>query len=157
MVSPIISDTLIDPSKEITELYKSRNSTQADVVEVVEQHFRELLSPQDAFLEIPPLSISHPPPNHRKRRLIRFMGMVQDTSAFPEVYLSVLEDGSCGGWGIYENSSQSQNNENAEPGTIDYSKLRERDSVWAVTVPGQTRWTEQVCAICIADDETKYL
>lgn len=79
--------------------------------------------------------------------------MVQDTSTSPEVYLSVLEDGSCGGWGMYENSLQSQTVDDGEAATINYSMLRERDSVWAVTVPGQTRWMEEVCFQTVANSD----
>ena len=70
--------------------------------------------------------------------------MIQDTSASPEVYLTSLEDGSCGGWGIYENTLQARDVDEQEHVTIDYSKLGERESVWAVTVPGETIWSQNV-------------
>ena len=66
--------------------------------------------------------------------------MVQDTSASPEVYLSQLDDGSCGGWGIYENSASSGDLEEI----FDYSKLKERGIVWAITVPGTPKWLQEV-------------
>jgi len=72
--------------------------------------------------------------------------MIQDTSASPEVYLTSLEDGSSGGWGIYEHTIQSRGEEQEYP-TIDYSKLGERESVWAVTIPGETSWSQQVSIV----------
>ena len=75
--------------------------------------------------------------------------MIQDTSASPEVYLTSLEDGSCGGWGIYEHSEQSRGVEQEYP-TIDYSKLGERESVWAVTVPGETTWAQDVSTLLLS-------
>ncbi|KIM33578.1 hypothetical protein M408DRAFT_326263 [Serendipita vermifera MAFF 305830] len=140
MVSTLISDTILDPSKEINALYSSQNPS--EFVKLVETHFKQILSPHDAFYQIPPLNASYPPSLHTKRRIARFYGMIQDTSASPEVYLTSLEDKTCGGWGIYENSSSSPEAEH-EHGTIDYSKLGERESVWAVTVPGETMWSQE--------------
>jgi len=69
--------------------------------------------------------------------------MIQDTSASPEVYVKSLEDGSCGGWGIYEQGLRSRGEEQEYP-AIDYSNLGERESVWAVTIPGETLWAQDV-------------
>ena len=66
--------------------------------------------------------------------------MVQDTSASPEMYLSSLHNGSCGGWGMYEESVSSGDSEEV----FDYRKLKERDIVWAITVPGTTEWLQKV-------------
>jgi len=65
--------------------------------------------------------------------------MVQDTSASPEVYLSSLNDGSCGGWGMYEDSASARGLEEK----FDYGKLKERGIVWAITVPGTTKWLQK--------------
>lgn len=139
MVSPILYDTITNPSNEIKQLYKSQSAP--EFVNIVENHFKELLSPQDAFYQIPPLGVSHPPPLHRQRSLVRFMGMVQDTSASPEVYLSELDDGSFGGWGIYENQVPTEQDVNDDRvAAVDYSKLRERETVWVVTLPAQSGW-----------------
>jgi hypothetical protein len=73
------------------------------------------------------------------------MGMVQDTSASPEVYLSELEDGSFGGWGVYENQTVPEKDTHEDHITaIDYSKLRERETVWVVTLPAQSEWAQDV-------------
>ena len=66
--------------------------------------------------------------------------MVQDTSASPEMYLSSLYDDTCGGWGMYEDSASSGDPEEV----FDYRKLKERDIVWAITVPGTTKWLQKV-------------
>ncbi|KAG8758232.1 hypothetical protein FRC14_000479 [Serendipita sp. 396] len=139
MVSTVLLDTLQDPSKEINGLYSGQNPD--EFITTVEQHFKQLLSPHDAFYQIPPLSSSHPPIAHRQRGLVRFEAMVQDTSASPEVYLGIMENGSHGGWGIYEHTIRPTDRDTDEP-TLDYNQLRERSSVWAVTIPSQTKWSE---------------
>lgn len=63
--------------------------------------------------------------------------MVQDTSPSPEMYLSKLKGGNCGGWGITE---QDVNNENSN---YAYADLQECTVVWAVTVPGESDWLLQ--------------
>lgn len=65
--------------------------------------------------------------------------MVQDTSASPKMYLSSLDDGSCGGWGMYEDSASAGDLEEI----FDYSKLKERGIIWAITVPGITGWLQK--------------
>jgi hypothetical protein len=50
MVSTLISDTLLDPSKEINDLYKSENAS--DFVRLVESRFKGILSPHDAFYQV---------------------------------------------------------------------------------------------------------
>lgn len=72
---------------------------------------------------------------------MRFQAMVQDTSQSPEIYVSVTED-NYGGYGLYE--KEAQNAEDSFGEHIDYSKLKEREVVWAVTVPGQTPWMREV-------------
>jgi hypothetical protein len=52
MVSPIISDTVVDPAGEIRRIYKSQDASHSDLAGAVETHFRELLSPQDVFLQV---------------------------------------------------------------------------------------------------------
>ncbi len=61
--------------------------------------------------------------------------MVQDTSPSPEVYLSSLQGGKCGGWGLAEDTVD----ENGKP-DIDYDKLKDRNVLWAVSIPGQSEW-----------------
>jgi hypothetical protein len=65
--------------------------------------------------------------------------MVQDTSSSPEMYLSKLRDGKCGGWGL-SHSSQGDG-DNPE---FDYNDLRDCIVLWAVSVPGETEWYQSV-------------
>lgn len=64
-------------------------------------------------------------------KLVQFRGMVQDTSASPELYLSKLKGGRYGGWGAHET---------IDGGAVDYSNLRECTRYWVVSIPGQTQW-----------------
>ena len=59
--------------------------------------------------------------------------MVQDISS-PEIYLSRLPDGRCGGWNLYQDQVIST------PADIDSRDLRECSVFWAITVPGESRW-----------------
>lgn len=87
--------------------------------------------------QIPPLTPSRPLASYRDRALIRFRAMVQDTSPSPEMYLSKLRDGRCGGWGL---SDSSQND--GDDANFDYNDLRDCVVLWAVSVPGETEWYE---------------
>jgi hypothetical protein len=89
------------------------------------------------------LDVNHPPESFtHNRSLVRFHGMVQDTSSSPEMYLASLNENKCGGWGISQNMPSSE-----WPSTFDYCDLKEATALWAVTVPGQTDWrTEELTA-----------
>ena len=64
--------------------------------------------------------------------LVRFRGMVQDTSTSSEMYLSKSKGGACGGWGIELAED--------EDGHVEFSDLRECAVLWAVSVPAQSAW-----------------
>jgi hypothetical protein len=69
--------------------------------------------------------------------------MVQDTSESPEVYLASMPgSGTCGGWGLSDDASQRE--DVLENSPLDYSNLRERSVVWAVSVPGESQWVSEV-------------
>ena len=59
--------------------------------------------------------------------------MIQDIPS-PEMYLSRLPGGRCGGWSLYE--------ELATPNSIhvNFRDLRECSVFWAITVPGESQW-----------------
>ena len=61
--------------------------------------------------------------------------MVQDTSLSPEIYLSKLRDGKCGGWGLTDTSQGESDDSN-----FNYNHLRDCVVLWAVSVPGETEW-----------------
>ena len=73
--------------------------------------------------------------SYRSGSLIRFKGMIQDTSCSPEVYMSSFSETLPGGWGI-ENISHTEHAELK----LDHTKLGERDVVWAISIPGETQW-----------------
>ena len=50
MVSTLISDTILDPSKEINNLYRSQNSS--NIARLVESRFKENLSPHEALYQV---------------------------------------------------------------------------------------------------------
>ena len=83
--------------------------------------------------KIPPLSLNYPPGVHPDRSLVRFHAMIQDVPS-PEVYLSSLPDGRCGGWGLYEDMTT--------PNSVDikFHNLRECSVFWAITIPGESQW-----------------
>ena len=61
---------------------------------------------------------------------------VQDTSPSPEVYLSLLQDGHPGGWGLAEKAG--------DQGPLEVQHLRQREVVWAISVPGESPFVAEV-------------
>lgn len=60
--------------------------------------------------------------------------MVQDTSLSSEMYLRKSNKGSMGGWGVYDESDDSGEQD------VEYGDLRECSVLWAVSVPGESSW-----------------
>lgn len=85
------------------------------------------------------LNVQSPPHSHPDRSLVRFRGMVQDTSPSSEMYLSRFNNGRCGGWGIEDIGN---GNEQGSEG-VNYDSLRECAILWAVSVPGESPWCTQ--------------
>ncbi|THH10835.1 hypothetical protein EW145_g1055 [Phellinidium pouzarii] len=69
--------------------------------------------------------------------MVSFRAMVQDTSCSPEIYLSSGNDLQCGGWGLEDDYSQPNSEQ------PDYTKLKERTLLWAVNIPGESRWCSE--------------
>jgi hypothetical protein len=70
---------------------------------------------------------------NKTRPLVQFRGMVQSTGH--EVYRSVIPPAKLGAWGLSE--------EDEGDGLINtdtHPILDDRNSVWAVSVPGETEW-----------------
>ncbi|KAG6910910.1 hypothetical protein DXG01_006593 [Tephrocybe rancida] len=136
MVSSLLADALADPTAVLNGL----NSDDLDAFPAaVTEHFKQIFRTQNAFTEIPPLTV---PENHADREIVRFRAMVQDTSASPEMYLARRTGGRWGGWG--------QADDDNATATIDYADLRECTVLWAVSVPGESAW----CASIIDDADT---
>jgi len=96
--------------------------------------------------QIPPLTPSCSLSSYRDRALVRFRAMVQDTSSSPEMYLSKLRDGKCGGWGLSD-SSQGDGDDTE----FDYNDLRDCIVLWAVSVPGETEWYQSASSGNLTD------
>ncbi|KAN0123436.1 Mini-chromosome maintenance replisome factor domain containing protein [Russula decolorans] len=134
MVSSLLVESLSSPTDVLLSFY---NTYDRDAInefpKAVAKHFSDIFRTEEAFLEIPHLTPlrCH---SYRDRALVRFRALVQDTSPSPEIYLSKLRDGKCGGWGLSD-SSQPE-------GDIDFVNNDLRDCVvlWAVSVPGETEW-----------------
>lgn len=63
---------------------------------------------------------------------------VQDTSISPELYPSVLSDDSPGAWGLAESTVL------IDSSLPDLQSLRQREVIWAVTVPGESPFISEV-------------
>lgn len=72
--------------------------------------------------------------------LVKFRAMVQDTSCSPEMYLSSLSESACGGWGLDSLVELPAGNFDLRSNS---NVLKERDVVWAVSVPGQGHWCDR--------------
>ncbi|KDQ60574.1 hypothetical protein JAAARDRAFT_31540 [Jaapia argillacea MUCL 33604] len=136
MVSSLLADALRDPTSSLSHLYPSTGD-KSNFPALVSRHYSQIFKTQEAFEEIPTLDVNYPPKSHQPRSLVRFRAMVQDTSPSPEMYLSEVGEGACGGWGMDATLNES------EIGILDYSKLKECTVVWAVNVPGETDWCKQ--------------
>ena len=62
--------------------------------------------------------------------------MIQDIPS-PEMYLSRLPGGRCGGWNLHQDLAVSTSVD------VDFRNLRECYTFWAVTVPGESRWNAE--------------
>ncbi|EPQ58258.1 hypothetical protein GLOTRDRAFT_104173 [Gloeophyllum trabeum ATCC 11539] len=133
MDASAVSDALSDPSNSLLELYNSRNESE-DFPAVVYEHFSNLFRAPDVFHTIPALSVKNPPEAHAEGALVRFRAMVQDTSQSPEMYMSRLADGRCGGWNL-ESTAEEEVLRQSE-----YASLRECTVIWATSVPGEADW-----------------
>lgn len=87
-----------------------------------------------ANLQIPSLVVGRGPDRFEPHSLVRFRGMVQDTSYSPEMYLATEDIGGStqvAGWGL--GSSQEVSAENMD-------SLRDCTVLWATTPPGESYW-----------------
>lgn len=54
MVSPVLFDTILDPSKELRELFVDQDHNGFGAI--VERHFKQILLPHEAFYQVPGLT-----------------------------------------------------------------------------------------------------
>ncbi|KAJ3855237.1 mini-chromosome maintenance replisome factor-domain-containing protein [Lentinula lateritia] len=134
MVSSVPFDILNDPQAAIQELFDQHLQSQSSVEfhSVLSNHFQEIFD-QGERLELVNFARTSSNSSSTSPRLVQFRGMVQDTSASPELYLSQLREGKYGGWGAHESMDEH----------IDYSNLRECTRYWVISVPGETEWARQ--------------
>ncbi len=85
--------------------------------------------------QIPVLSTKCPPETYPHRSLVRFRGMVQDTSPSTEMYLYKSHDGKVGGWGIERQVDDAELLQE-----VDYACLRESTILWVTSIPGESPW-----------------
>jgi hypothetical protein len=152
MVSAHLVDTIRDPSRFIIDLYDEGRGTEPDFPARVTSHFATVFHTQDSIQQvrarctrtsprlgthvstkIPSLSLDNPPDVHLNRSLVRFRAMIQDIPS-PEMYLSRLPGGRCGGWNLYQDLTAPSSVD------IDFHDLQECSVFWAITVPGESRW-----------------
>ncbi|KAH9049897.1 mini-chromosome maintenance replisome factor-domain-containing protein [Lactarius hengduanensis] len=133
MVSSLLSEALSSPTDVLLSFYDAYDREALDdFPKAVAKHFSDIFRTEEAFSEIPPLIPSR---SYNDRALVRFRALVQDTSLSPEIYLSRLRDGKCGGWGMTEAPQGDGDNSD-----FDYNHLRDCSVLWAVSVPGETEW-----------------
>ncbi|KAJ3783713.1 hypothetical protein GGU11DRAFT_783438 [Lentinula aff. detonsa] len=147
MVSSVPFDILADPQAAIQELFNEHLQSQSttEFSSFLSDRFKEIFGEEERLDLIPhlssayfardqlPSSTSSSNPLSSLPKLVQFRGMVQDTSASPELYLSQLKDGKYGGWGAHDAIDQ----------PVDYSNLRECNRYWVVSVPGESEWVGQ--------------
>jgi len=151
MVSAHLVDAIRDPSRIIIDLYDEGRSGGVDFPARVTSRFATVFHTQDSIQQVsailvcdrpwglrlrskvPPLSLNYPPDAHPDRSLVRFHAMIQDIPS-PEMYLSRLPEGRCGGWNLYQDLALSTSTD------IDFCDLRECAVFWAITVPGESYW-----------------
>ncbi|KAF8582639.1 hypothetical protein K439DRAFT_1635083 [Ramaria rubella] len=140
MVSALLNDALRDPVAVILTCLNGLNDQQpaaSDQPTRVARLFHSVFKDIDALKQIPATDFTHTPESYANKRhpLIRFRAMVQDTSASPEIYPSLLRNARPGGWGLAEVA--------ADEDLLDLQHLKERDVVWAISVPGESSFVAQ--------------
>ncbi|PWY99761.1 hypothetical protein BCV70DRAFT_206752 [Testicularia cyperi] len=148
------TSALAKPLETVQSIYaKAQDKSAASVVKVVESHFRDTFSSDDARAKIPTLSPSSiasllaPPSSNTapsaSHPLVRFRCMVQDTGLGTEVFLAshtqdgVEHTGLFGGEARFPVPSADESNGQQ---AFSNDNLTERTIMYAVSTPGQTEW-----------------
>lgn len=152
-----LSSTLSSPAAALAELYSSREYSIDSFPSAVSKHFTDVFKKRKDFEkvsmcikyervlhanqygQIPTLDLKHPPSSFEHGSLVIFHAMIQDTSLSPDLYLATRSNGSCGGWGISDDRSDSD--------AVDYADMKESTVFWAVSIPGISPW-------CLGTSET---
>lgn len=153
MVSATHHDCLTDASGVVQKLFENFAKTSendSDFPTAVFDHFRRAFADPDALNEvslvlpltailtgerqIPPLDVHHTLDTFKPHALVRFRGMVQDTSYSPEMYIAVEGVDAAAlsaGWGL--GTAQEVTPQNMQ-------HIKDCTVLWAVTPPGQAPW-----------------
>ncbi|GAA6059426.1 hypothetical protein JCM10212_003658 [Sporobolomyces blumeae] len=124
------------PLELVQKLYRDGGSSLDSFEDRVESTFSTLLN--DARTQLPAItSLSKPSSLPPQGSLVRFRGMVQDTGYGGELYRALGSKNEVLMYGAEETDA------GASTGQEDYSKLRERQVFYVVSVPGETRWVKQ--------------
>jgi hypothetical protein len=143
-VSPLTTMAHDSPYTVIQQLYAALSPADHTHLEhKVTDYFQSHLSTPAALATLPSLSSysttsTLPPPG----TLVRFRAMVQDTGVGNEVYKAVGREGQLLMYGRDEDDVEEH-----DEMTRDYSGLRERQSFFVVSVPGETDWYKEVSTI----------
>ncbi|KAE9408777.1 hypothetical protein BT96DRAFT_962714 [Gymnopus androsaceus JB14] len=141
MVSSVPFDILAAPEVAIQQVFDQHSQSSEDFSNVLSNHFKDIFCREERLSLIPRLestfsrvesSMTGGKTAESSLQIVQFRGMVQDTSASPELYLSRLSGGKYGGWGAHETMDGR--------GDVDYANLRECTRYWVVSIPGQTQW-----------------
>ncbi|KAN0075287.1 putative alanine racemase domain containing protein [Tylopilus felleus] len=136
MVAVQAIDEITDPTKVIQRLYDDDGLIHS-LPSAVTKHFAHLfLGANDphALYQLPPLDASHPPESYTRGTLVRFRGMIQDTSLQNEMYLARLGNDKCGGWGIQPAR------DDYDSSVLDPDCLGTATILWTVSVPAESPW-----------------
>ncbi|GAA5978846.1 hypothetical protein JCM11641_003584 [Rhodosporidiobolus odoratus] len=126
---------LKSPAALIQRLYSEHTSLDG-LEEFVASTFADLFKDAATLSQLPSVtSLSTPSTLPAPGTLVRFRAMVQDTGLGSELYRAVGDGGRLYMYGAEEQESDAQ--------PEDYSKLRERQVFYVVSVPGETEWVKE--------------
>ncbi|GAA5835425.1 hypothetical protein JCM9279_004537 [Rhodotorula babjevae] len=125
------------PAELVQQLYAQDASLEGFDQRVADS-FSALISADGALEQIPTISsLSTPTSLPPTGSLVRFRAMVQDTGLGAELFEALSADGKK----IYMYGAEEEAPSAAAPD--DYSRLRERQLLYVVSVPGETEWLKQ--------------
>ena len=154
MVSSTTVETLASPQSVLRDLYEKalKDHNEHELPEIVTAHFSSVFArdtdlnqvgaynsyhvleskPLHLLSQVPSVDIRCPPEVYQPGSLVRFRGMVQDTSCSPETFDDAF------GWGT--DLGTSEGTQPSHLNTHGRPSLAQRDVLWAVNIPGEADW-----------------
>ncbi|KAG0665895.1 hypothetical protein C6P46_005989 [Rhodotorula mucilaginosa] len=127
---------LSKPTELIQQLFEQHGSLDG-LEQVICDRFTSLIKDGGALAQVPSLtSLSTVDKLPANGSLVRFRGMVQDTGLGGELFPATNADGS-------KLFMYGREDDAADVAAEDYSKLRERQLFYVVSVPGETAWAKE--------------